>query len=89
VDVPIEGASPVIVELPATRSGGGVGSLVDINTATQADLERLPEIGPALAQQILDYRQTHGPFPSIEAIQDVPGIGEGIYAKIKDLITVK
>ena len=68
---------------------GEVGSLVNINTATQAELEGLPGIGPERARDIIAYREAHGPFPDIEAIQNVEGIGEGIFEEIKGLITVR
>ena len=68
---------------------GEVGSLVNINTATQGELEGLPGIGPTRARSIIAYREAHGPFPDIEAIQEVEGIGEGIFAEIKKLITVR
>jgi competence protein ComEA len=60
---------------------------VDINSATLEQLDTLPEIGPITAQQIIDYRLNHGPFSSIEDIMKVSGIGQGIFDKIKDLIT--
>lgn len=62
--------------------------LININTASQADLELLPGIGPVTAQKIIEYREANGFFPSIEAILDVPGIGEKTLAEIKDMITV-
>ncbi len=77
-----------------SRSGdvpipGVPGGLININTATQGELESLPGIGPALAQRVIDYRGANGPFPEIEAIQNVSGIGPGIFEKIKELITVE
>jgi competence protein ComEA len=92
VDVPVIGvAGSTQPTAGASRfaSGGATGGPVDINTATQEMLESLPGIGPTLAQRIIDYRQANGPFASIEAIQDVSGIGPGIFEKIKDLITVR
>ncbi len=62
--------------------------LININTASQADLELLPGIGPKTAQKIIEYRQSNGFFTSIQAILDVPGIGEKTLAEIEDLITV-
>ena len=62
--------------------------LININTATQTELESLPEIGPVTAQAIITYRTEHGPFRTIEAIDDVPGIGPATFEAIKDLITV-
>jgi len=63
-------------------------SRVNINAAGQAELETLPGIGPALATRILDYRQTHGSFQSIDEIVNVAGIGDALLEKIRDLITV-
>lgn len=62
--------------------------LVDINTATQADLEALPGIGPVLAADIIAYRDTEGQFETIEDLQKVPGIGPATFEKIQPLITV-
>ena len=75
------------VKLP-TLPAPGAGGLLNINTATQAELETLPGIGPVTAQHIIEYRQANGPFPDIEAIQDVPGIGPKTFEEIKDLISV-
>lgn len=61
---------------------------IDINTATQAELEWLPGIGPVYARAILTYRETNGPFKKIEDILDVPGIGPKTFEKFKDLITI-
>jgi len=61
---------------------------VNINTASQADLESLPRIGPKVAQRIIDYRNQNGNFKKIEDIMKVKGIGEKLFAQIKDLITV-
>jgi competence protein ComEA len=60
---------------------------VNVNTADRAALEGLPGIGPELAQRILDYRQSHGPFAQIEDLLEVPGIGPGILEKIREEIT--
>jgi competence protein ComEA len=64
------------------------GGLVNINTATLEELDSLPGIGPVTAQKIIDYRQNNGLFNRIEDIMNVPGIAEGTFAKIRDLITV-
>lgn len=63
--------------------------LININTASQAELENLPGIGPVTAQKIIAYRDQKGPFVRIEDIQDVSGIGPVTYERIKDLITLE
>ena len=63
--------------------------LVDINTAGTEELALLPGIGPSLAERIVEYRQEHGSFETIEDIMKVSGIGEGKYAQFADQITVE
>ena len=55
---------------------------VNINTASLEDLQRLPGVGPVIAQRIIDYRETNGPFSNVEALINVKGIGEKTLAKI-------
>jgi competence protein ComEA len=66
----------------ATASG-----LDNINTADLEELDGLPEIGPVLGKNIIDYRTLHGPFVAIEDIMNVPRIGQVIFDQIKGLIT--
>ncbi len=61
---------------------------VNLNTADQAELETLPNIGEILAVRIIEYRKEHGAFYSIEEIMEVQGIGEGKFEDLQDLITV-
>ena len=63
-------------------------TVININTASQAELETLPGIGPVTAEKIIEYRQINGDFSSIEGIQKVSGIGPATFEKIKDQITV-
>ncbi len=56
---------------------------VNINTATQAQLETLNGVGPAKAKAIIDYRTKNGPFKSLADLEKVRGIGPGLYTKIK------
>ena len=76
---PAEGAQPVPVATPGK---------INLNTATAADLESLPDIGPALAQRIIEYRAEYGSFSSPEDIKKVRGIGDTTYEQIKDRIMV-
>jgi competence protein ComEA len=61
---------------------------LDLNTATAADLEKLPGIGPGLARAIVEYREAHGPFQAVEDLLLVPGIGPSRLAQIRDLVRV-
>lgn len=62
---------------------------LDLNTATVEELERLPEVGPSLAQRIVEYRQAHGPFRRAQEIVQVPGIGPKTYEALRDYVTVR
>ena len=64
------------------------GPKVNINTASQAELESLPQIGPKIAEQIILYRTQNGNFKKIEEIMKIKGIGEKLFNQLKDLITV-
>ncbi|MFU8772947.1 MAG: helix-hairpin-helix domain-containing protein [Anaerolineales bacterium] len=63
--------------------------LININTASQAELEGLPGIGPVTAGKIISHRQTYGPFTGIEDILKVSGIGPATFETIQSLITVE
>lgn len=76
--------APVSAASPAETGG-----LININTATKAQLETLPGIGPTLAQRIIDYRSTNGPFASVGALIHVSGIGEKKLEAIWNLVTVE
>ena len=84
--VPEEGATPVAGATgPGTASSGG---LVNVNTATNAELETLPGIGEVIAQAIVDHRTEHGPFTSVDQLLDVSGIGDATLESIRELVTV-
>ncbi|QXG75505.1 ComEA family DNA-binding protein [Modestobacter sp. L9-4] len=71
---------------PATAAGGG--GLLDLNAATAGDLDALPGIGPVLAQRIVDHRTAHGPFTSVDQLDDVSGIGPAIFAALAERVRV-
>lgn len=70
---------------PAQASRPAAATL-NINTATVADLQKLPGIGPATASRIVEYRQKNGPFKKIEELMNVRGIGEKSFLKLKPLV---
>ncbi|EQB62858.1 MAG: hypothetical protein RBG1_1C00001G0437 [candidate division Zixibacteria bacterium RBG-1] len=61
---------------------------VNLNSATQEELENLPSIGPVLAKRIIEYRNQKGGFKTIEEVKQVHGIGNKIFGKIKNYISV-
>ena len=64
------------------------GEIVNINTADVAQLDTLPGIGPSTAEKIVDYRDTNGPFATVDEIMSVSGIGPAKFEQIQSFITV-
>jgi competence protein ComEA len=88
-----------VVAAPGSVVGGTTGSPgsgsgvirqhaqpVDINTATQAELDTLPGVGPVLAQRILDWRAQNGQFTSVDELGEVSGIGDAVLARLRPLV---
>jgi competence protein ComEA len=71
-----------------SRAAGAPPGPVGLNTATAAQLDALPGVGPVMAQRIVDYRTAHGGFQRIDQLQDVPGIGPSKFAQLRDLVTL-
>ncbi len=84
VYIPIEGEE----HLPAGVADPGYTQKININTASQKDLETLPGIGSVKAQAIMQDRETSGPFKSVEEVTRVTGIGEKTLESIRDLVTI-
>ena len=73
----------------AERSAAGAGDkLVNINTADAGQLVTLPQIGPKMAQRILDYRKGNGSFKRVQDLMKIKGIGEKVFARLQPLITI-
>ena len=98
VAVITSGAIPAAAQQPSGKSAarpaapakpaGAASAPVNINTATQAQLESLPGVGAKAAERILEYRQKNGNFKKVEDLMNVKGIGEKSFLKLKPLLTV-
>lgn len=91
-DIPagLPAPSPQQGAIPGDSTGENPSDhgLLNINTATESELEELPGVGPAIASRIVEHRTTNGAFTSIEQLQDVKGIGPAIFEKLRERITV-
>jgi competence protein ComEA len=76
---------PVAVGAPPASS---TPPALDLNAATAADLERLPFLGGYMAQQIVAFRDRHGPFPAVDSLVRVPGVGPVTLARVRDRLVV-
>lgn len=79
----------VLEEDSLSTFSSSVSTPVNINTASQTQLETIPGIGPSTALKIISYRKENGPFQSVEDIKNVKGIGDSKFEEIKDSICVK
>lgn len=99
---PIGITEPLVAEgAPPSATGGSgepegpeqvsrtTGAKINVNTAPGAELQVLPGIGPALAQRIIDFRQSNGPFASLTELDGVSGIGPALLGKIRDRVEFK
>lgn len=66
---------------------GGSSGKININTASAQELAGLPGVGPAIAQKIVSYRETNGPFQSVDDLDNVPGIGPSTVTKVAPLVS--
>ncbi|WP_241961076.1 helix-hairpin-helix domain-containing protein [Salinibacterium hongtaonis] len=86
--VPSVGETAVPPAASAAGGSSGGSGLVNVNTADTAALETLPRIGPAVAQRIIDWRDTNGRFATVDDLLAVPGIGEKTLDGFRSLVTV-
>ena len=93
--VVVLGAQSVSGQTPAASKPGSGGeprartaAVVNLNTATAADLEHLPGIGAKTAARIVEYRTRKGPFRKIEELMNVQGVGEKSFLRIRQQLTV-
>ena len=67
---------------------GGASALINVNTADEEELEKLPGVGPSLAKSIVEYRRRNGPFSTVEELDNVGGIGPGKLELMKEQVTI-
>ena len=86
---PLAGGDQVYVSGPGQDSPGPTDDgKIAVNRATASELEKLPGVGPVLAERIVAYRDVNGPFQQVEDLLDVPGIGESKLASMRDAVRV-
>jgi len=73
---------------PSSSATGGPTTLVNINTADEAQLETLPGVGPVTAQSIIDWRTENGAFTSVDELLEVDGIGDQTLADLAPYVTI-
>lgn len=91
IDVPRRGEavdSAQGIDLSTSTSTEPAGAIVNVNTADEALLDTIPEVGPATAQAIIDYRTQIGSFTSVEQLIDVTGIGPATLEAMRPFVTV-
>jgi competence protein ComEA len=87
--VGVEPAVPPVLSDPTSEgSTGPPGAPVNLNTATEVELDTLPGVGPVTAQAILDWRAEHGGFTAVDELLEVSGIGEVTMEELRPLVTV-
>ncbi len=89
--VVVGGPAPSGISAAASPTGGVAGgpvTLVNLNTATEGELDTLPEVGPVTAASILQWRDQHGGFTSVDELLEVDGIGEVTLGKLAPFVTV-
>ena len=82
-------AASEAVSVATDRSAPDIAAHVNINSATQAELERLPGIGPGLAARIIAHRARYGPFRRVEHLLIVRGISERRFAQLRAMVTAQ
>jgi len=82
------GTGPTVSAGSASGGAQAPGAKVALNSATVEQLDTLPGIGPKTAQEIVSYRQQHGPFTSVDQLTEVKGIGPTKLERLKSLVTL-
>lgn len=82
IEIPVH-----VAEIAGSGAGGASDTGVDLNRASAEELQQLPGVGPVLAGRIVDHRDEHGMFESVEDLLDVPGIGEAKLEQLRSAVS--
>jgi competence protein ComEA len=88
-DDPSPPAPTPMTALPVSGARGKPTRIIDLNTATAAELDLLPGVGPAMAARIIEYRTKYGSFASVDQLDNVKGIGPRMMEKLRPLVKVE
>jgi competence protein ComEA len=86
---PVDAPAPMQAGSPASPPPASAAAPLDLNAASEAELDGLPGIGPVLASRIVAHRGAQGPFHGVEDLLAVPGIGPRLFARLRPLVTVR
>jgi len=76
-------AAPIAWAAESTAPTAPAVAAVHLNTATTAELEALPGVGPVLAERIVQYRADHGPFTQVDQLHEVKGVGDHLLERLQ------
>ncbi len=86
--VPVFGLSLLASRLEAVPEDAGAHKTINVNQASASELERLPRVGPKLAERIVSHRSQNGPFRRIEDLMEVKGVGEKTFSLLRPYLAV-
>ncbi len=88
-ETPAASAPTTSAPRPAASTASAPSGKINLNLASQTELETLPGIGPTIARAIVDYREQSGKFKTLDEVKKVRGIGDALYDRIKDKISLE
>jgi competence protein ComEA len=83
-----DGEQIVVLDKSRVSTGAANAEFISLNSATMEQLESLPGVGPAMAARIIEYRESIGSFSDLTQLKEVSGIGDKLYAKISQALTL-
>ena len=87
--VAVQPACPAFTGTAPAKASTALEGVVNLNTATETELTRLPRVGEAVARRIISFREKHGPFQRPEDLMNVQGIGERTFQQLRPHLAVE